>query len=473
MQKNFLYSFLRGDILLPIIVIVMSSALGILVTVNLKAVVVLLCLLLLLVILRYFGIIGILYVYALFWWIPVGVGSFITADLLGGYIAELAVLEILAYGGAFIVWLSRLLANRKFHEMRFQPDLVWVFLILMLVGGLIASTEITKIMGFVMFRRSTFFFAAMIFLCANTLKNKDVILRVLFFLLIGGCLFLGFVLVARLLPGVLFMDASWINSTRLGGNYAIPLLGTYYFGPNNLGLIAGMQIALATSLLFLETTLLRRLIVSVALIGNIVILFSSGSRGGLISTGIVVIFMLFCFLRMRKKNGTLILLLVVGIGMALILPAFVTTEISERFQSLTSISGLENDSSVKVRLELFKKVLEIFWDKPFGIGYAMFVTRTDNFILWEQNLFLNTLMGGGFLGFIGLSGFFILLFGRGTIKFIMTSTQDRLFLLALLSPSLVFFINTLASDPNSETSIFLSWLILGVSYAGVLLPRAK
>jgi hypothetical protein len=206
---------------------------------------------------------------------------------------------------------------------------------------------------------------------------------------------------------------------------------------------------------------------------NASVMALTGSRAALISTAIVVQLAVIFYLMTKKTSARkailpILYLSILAIGLVLFLPNILTLQLVDRLQlSLTFWN--DPTGSLSTRLGLFQFGFDILESKPFGIGYAHFVTMTDNLILWEQNLFLNTALGAGILGLLGLVGFFIIFFLRGFSRLFSKDGEVDFFYFLSLAPSLVFFINSLGSDPNAETSVYISWLILGIAFASISL----
>ena len=420
-----------------------------------------------LIALRFWGLDIFIYILAIIWWLPINIAAAFL--FLGPFAFNLTIPEVVVYSGLLFLPFSKYSKNRQ-GKQNVLLDPIWIFLTLLLLGGLIASTNIKTLAGYAMFRRSTFFFISIIIVCRYLLTSPQKILRVLNLLLISNVLFIAFILIAPTYKGILFETAlSYQNTIRLGGNYIIPGIGSFYFGPNNIGLITGIGAILALTFACFMPNLKKRLLAGAVFMLNVIVLGLTGSRGSWISTSISIITVILCFMGTQKKNKAILyvaaLLITSGI---VLLRNILPKEILNRIQSLASINS---DVSVQTRLYLIKKGINLFWRNPFGIGYGTFVTLTDNFVLWEQNLFLNTTMGGGFLGLIGLLGFFFILFWRGVSKFISERKETRYIYLAPLAASLAFFINSFGTDPNSEISVYIAWLVLGITFASISLPK--
>jgi len=448
------------------VVAILSAVLGVLMSTNLKMGLALISLGVFLVMLEYFGIRIVIYIMALGWWLPID----LPLSFLGNYVFDLTLPEVIAYGGLLLLLFSGFTKKMLGRKSKLL-DPIWVFLLLLLLGGLIALGNIKTDIGYAMFRRSTFFFISVMVVCRCILTDRRKIYCSLKLLLISNCLFILFILIAPNFQGVFFEKAlSYLDTSRLGGVYIIPRIGNFYFGPNNIGLITGMGTIIALTFVLFEPGHKKHLIAIAALMLNVLALALTGSRGSLISTLIATIPIIWYFLWTKKKTKVIFYAIALIISAIILLPNFLTPEVVERMQSITSIIN-DPYGSGQVRIYLLEKGIDLFWRNPFGIGYGTFVTLTDNFILWEQNLLLNTALGAGFLGLIGLLGFFFLLFGRGISRIIFEPMKTKYIDLALLSASLAFFINSLVTDTNAETGVYFAWLVLGITLSSISLPK--
>lgn len=455
------------QLIIAIVVFSVSIIAGLLIPIGLRLGLMLISGIIFIIAVQYFGVNIIIVILALAWWIPVN----LDLAFLGKYVIYLTLPEAIAYAGLLLLPFAKYSRGRQ----RILLDPVWIFLVLLLLGGLIASGNINTLPGFAMFRKSTFYFISVIIVCRYLLTTQEQIYHTLKVILISNIFFIAFILIAPNFPGIFFEKAlSYLDTSRLGGVYFITLkLGSYYFGPNNIGLIAGMGIVILLIFTLFENRLRKRLLAGAALTLNVLVLVLTGSRGSILSTIIAITPIVLYALRMQKKTKVILYVAALTIVVITLLPNLLSTELVDRMQSLTSIINDPYGSS-QMRLYLFEKGIDLAWRNPFGIGYGTFVTLTDNFILWEQNLFLNTVLGGGFLGLIGLMGFFFILFGRGISRLTSEPRQNAKYIwLACLGASLAFFFNSLVTDPNISDGVYFAWLVLGITFASISIPRAK
>lgn len=443
-----------------IIILSLSIMMGLIIATRLRMSIMLIASAIFFVALWYFGLNFIIIFLALAWWMPID----LNLSFLGNYAYNLTIPEAVAYVGLVLLPLS-IISKKSQVRQSALLDPTWIFLIILLLGGLIASANIKTLDGYAMLRRSTFLFISVIIVCRYLLTTQRQIFHLLNLLLISNCLFIAFILIAPNFPGIFFEKAlSYINTSRLGGIYIIPRIGNFYFGPNNISLIMGMGGVIALTFALNDTGLKKRIMAGAVFLLNMIVLAMTGSRASIVSTMIAIIPIILYALWTQKKTKVIPYAAVLILGLMIVLPKFISIETRERIQSATSIS---NDPSGQTRLFLLEKGIDLFRRNPFGIGYGNFVTLNDNFIMWEQNLLLNTALGGGFLSLVGLLGFFFILFWRGASKLISESKEIRYICIASLGASLAFFINSMLSDPNAETSVYFSWVVLGITFASV------
>ncbi|MBA4383617.1 MAG: hypothetical protein C0410_02675 [Anaerolinea sp.] len=455
------------QIIAVISVVVLPVMVGFLIRINIKIGIVMIALVAFFVALRFFSLDIVVYIIALAWWLPINVAP----SFLGPLAYTLRLPEVIIYMGLLLLLFSNFNNSRQ-TKQNVLRDPIWIFLISLLLGGLIASGNILTLPGYAMFRQSTFLFISVIIVCRYLLTTQEKIYHTLELLLISNVLFDAFILIAPIFPGIFFEKAlSYLITSRLGGIYMIPRIGSIYFGPNTIGLIVGIGAVIALTFALFDTGLKKSLLAGAVYLLNLIVLAMTGSRASFASMLIAIIPVLLYALRVKKKTRVILYAAALIIGLMIILPKIITIETLDRIQSTTSFY---NDPSGQTRLYLIEKGIDLFRRNPFGIGYGTFVTLTDNFIMWEQNFFLNTALGGGFLGLVGLLGFFFILFWRGTSKCVSERRHNTGYnCLACLGASLAFFLNSLLTDPNISDGVSFAWLVLGITFASISLPGAK
>jgi hypothetical protein len=420
----------------------------------------------LLISLPYAGPNLLLVILALTWWLPKDLNLL----FLGNYGVYLTLPEMVTYFGLVLLPVSGLRKN-SIGRQSIWFDPVWLCFISLLLGGLIASTNIRTPAGYAMLRRSTVYFVSVVILCRYLLKRQGQVCRILRLMLVSDCAFIAFILIAPRLPGTLFENApSYLNTSRLGGVYTIPHVGALYFGPNTIGLVTGMTAVMALTFALFGRALSGRVVAGLVFLLNVVVLAMTGSRGSWASTLLALIPVAILALPTNSVAKAIPYAVALIAGLIFLLPRISSTELVGRWQSMTLLAN-DPYGSGQQRLDLLATGLGLFWRNPFGIGYGTFVTLTDNFVLWEQNLLLNTLLGGGFLGLTGLMGFFVILFGRGASKLISERKKTTNYVcLACLGASLAFFFNSLVTDPNISEGVYFAWLVLGITFASISVP---
>ncbi len=452
-MKN--YQFI---LIITVLVVVAAAILGGFTAINIKYSLLALGLLLLIVFLRYFDIYIFIYLLALTWWMPLEVGRFLPLqNYLGLWSQHITIPEILAYMGLA----ASLIRSRKFAERIFSEP-VWIFLALLTVGGILAAGAIKTDAGIVMFRRSTFFFTAVILLCRGLLADRKIIKRVMGMVMLSGVLFGGYILFAQFVEKSFFVGpGAYEGASRLGGYYQIPFMGTFYFGPNNVGLLTAILASISFALILLSSSRRNRILMSGVFLFNVIILVLTGSRASIASLLIGVVCLVFYMLFLRKRGRVVVYVLVFSAAVAILVPLVAPPQILQRLQYIVAI-GNDPYGSIQTRMGLLEEGLQLLVKNPFGIGYGTFITLHSNSTFWEQNLFLNTALGAGILGLLSLVGFYVLLFLRAGRRLITARDTSFLYIMA---GSITFFVNSLFTDPNSETSVYFCWLILGISFA--------
>lgn len=406
-----------------------------------------------------------LFLLALCWWIPVDIDRLFPLEtILGPWFRSLTAPEIVAYVGL----LAALVFDVKAIG-RIIKDPVLLCLLLLILGGSLAAFGIETNAGMTMFRRSTFFFAAVILLYPGHRDFEKKVDSIFSLVIFSGMIFMGYILFVEYVAKSLFVGAGhYEGSNRLGGIYSIPELGSFYFGPNNIAIIVSILAVMALTRILLDHAPRTRLMMAVVLVSTTAVLLMTGSRASINSALITGGILLMTVFVMRKQVKFLLYGLVLAALIAFVTGVITTTsQIAETavVERINHLFAITNDpyGSFQTRMFLFEKGIDLFLRNPGGIGYGTFVTLNNNDILWEQNLLLNTALGGGVLGLIGLLGFFALLFTRGIQKIGLLNPAS----MAFLAGSLSFFINSMFTDPNVETVVYFSWLILGVAYACV------
>jgi len=381
------------------------------------------------------------------------------SSVLGKWMQDLTAPELLTYIG--------LVAMLLFYPqaiVRIINDPLGIFMIMLVLGGVLAAGKIETDIGIVMFRHSTFFFAALVLLCKGLLTEQKTIGRVLSLILASGVAFVSYILYVQFLGKSLFWGAGhYEGSGRVGGIYQIPFMGVFYFGPNNISIITAILAVIAFTIFLLDGSRRKRIVMGILFVLNMIVLVATGSRASMAAATIVIAALLLYF-SLLKRQGKMILYGASAISITIgLLYSFINPQVLQRMRYIFPSSD-DPYRSMSTRLHLLEKGFDLLLRNPDGIGYGTFVTMNSNDILWEQNLFLNTALGAGLLGLIGFVGFFAIVYWRGYRKL---AASQEIVPLYLLAGSTTFLINAIFTDPNVETAIYFSWLILGITLASV------
>lgn len=461
---HFLRSIKFSHFAKPIIILILATLVGMIFPFNLRLGTLLFSIVALMVAIRFLGIELIIYLLAITWWLPINlnIGFFVN------YFPGLVFPEIVTYAGLLMLPLYHSETAQSRKSILLDP--IWFFLALLILGALIASVNIQTSQGLITLRKSTLFFVSTLMVCRAILTNLKQIYRVLKIILFSSLFFNAFLLLAPFYEGTLFSKhIAYLDTARLGGVYTIPLLGSFFFSPNTIGQITGMAATLALTFILLATDNKKTKLFFWVVFGvNLISLGLSGSRGGVVSAALPMLMIILYALRTQKTGHLAIYLMLLGFLLISVF-SLLSSEILTRFQFeniITSRSGLG-------RLALFEKGFELFTLYPFGIGYGTFLTLTDNFILSEQNIFLNAALGAGIFGLIGLTGFLVIFFWRSSLRVILGNGEARFIFWAFLATGISFLISSMLMDSNANISVYFSWLILGIIFSGISFGEPK
>lgn len=202
-----------------------------------------------------------------------------------------------------------------------------------------------------------------------------------------------------------------------------------------------------------------------------VVTFILGARKSIITLFIGILFLLF-----KLKSKSRIHILLICCGFIFLLFLFIPPEyldfVSERLSQLNFFSDKINrlDDSDELRVILFQQGLEYWGESPlFGNGYYCFsqlFKMTNGVAVYSHNNFIETIVGGGIIGFVLYYALYYVMLKRIWTKerFLL---DDRYLLLIIF---VVLLFNSISIVILNERFI---WILLGLMYVGASYVTAE
>ena len=329
-----------------------------------------------------------LYLLAVIWVMAITTGGFSAIPLTGGLTAW----ELLLYVGVAVamalgrISLLRRSADNQVAEGRGGLEGVWIGLLLVLFGSLAVLGK-TNSEGYGNFRYAAINPLLVFILATSLIKRSEQLVRFSIALCIGSLA----VLVMQVIPGFdmstgrlqlinrlnVFGDQYGVQANRLGLwiNSCMPLILCYVVGAKKRVLRWG------SLLLYLALA---------------VVLFLTVSRGCQIAALVSSVLVLLVMSRVGYRRRAWA---IIGLLAAIMLVVLVFN----RSWSVLNPSFLRT-GDLESRLELWRLSIGLVTANPLGIGYGALVPITG---MWEHNMFILVMNGGGLIGLLGLVVFFI------------------------------------------------------------------
>lgn len=196
---------------------------------------------------------------------------------------------------------------------------------------------------------------------------------------------------------------------------------------------------------------------------SFIIIFILGSRKSIIS---IFLGLLILFYQVNKKTKIKIcfLLLALIAGLTLFIPDEYLNFVFDRLAQLNIFSNQKAllDSSDEMRIMLFENGLNFISDKPFfGFGFYSFSILFEqlyNIRVYSHNNFIETLVGGGIIGFILYYGIYIIIM-RNLVKY----GQQNDYKLLLWIYIFILLFNHIGIVVLLDR---FTWLLLSILYSG-------
>lgn len=334
------------------------------------------------------------------------------------YFAEIALLFVL-----IMKFLSRRYSEDNIsNKASFSSFILWYSCAMMLAGGIISTLLAPSIMNGNMLV-AAYSFLGQIIIPLLLFLFVYLIIDIQYIEIIYSFLFFGFVLNAFIGLGTFFASfrLSDLLLTRLAYNFV---------GPNTYAAVAMLFIPAGILLTMKQEKPLLKLFylcLSLILMGSV---FSTISRGGILSLFFTLVIMFILEKKARKEIGKVIGVFFV---MLVIATPFIIN-VFLRFQGILSRSRIAEISTL-TRLSAWDASIKAIFMYPFGIGgnqfpvlYSAIGRFPDIPVLHSHHMFLGTAVEYGIIALLGLLVFLGIIFFRSfsTIRKVSSDTYKNL-----------------------------------------------
>ncbi|WP_353150639.1 O-antigen ligase family protein [Flavobacterium sp.] len=356
------------------------------------------------------------------YWDPFGIASFFSVTKMAGFGYAVS---------AFLI------GKDSFDSSIFKYVRILLYLyVLMLVLNMLNYVGINKVsvFNFTLFQNILLYW-----LIASDIKKQNIQVNSILLYFIVSIVFMSILLLFGIGIGQEFEE----NVTRIT-----------FFGnnPNTVGVLAGL--AIAFSLYFIlnpsKTFQKKGLLVLIVIPSFVNLIILSGSRGALISTVIVVLFMFI------MKKSTFIKK-IIFIGLLVVISNYLIDKVKESDLMFTRLTESLEKGSTAGRSDIWEDVIELWKNRPL-LGYGATGFETEMIIIYgsgkdAHNLFLYILVTSGLIGLCIFLYFIILHMKRAINSFIKGDV--------LIMVLLIFYLTTVLKSGGAINNK-LMWLLLAI-----------
>jgi len=263
-----------------------------------------------------------------------------------------------------------------------------------------------------------------------------------------------------IISGAILAIDTLVNS--IGGDRAY--VGRTY-DPNDLAMVLDTILPFAYIKLFIENTILKKIIIFATIILFVIVILLTGSRGGLIGLSIIMFFLIFIKPvkdSSSRKNSKIIPKLFMVMISTIVIVNVIPEHIWERFATLSDLGSDYNVSAEGGRFVIWEHGLEIMQNSPLGVGIDSFVSAEGRIGGKYKNAHNIYVQVGVEQGVLGLLVFVLLLIKtRGELGRLATyckthnATEVLLLIYALRVAFLSFLITSFFLSAAYSTILYL------------------